>query len=873
MLSSSPVFPSLDDLIARSPKKSTLRSGSRAAPIPENAARSFTSAADFMRAGHVETAEDVLPAPEPQPPQKSRKTAKAPKAAKKSSRAPKAVIDLSADTPPAEPLAPAVKRRRKPLAEKNSKPVSKLDDGLDQGSSPLKEKPWKKYKAAQEDARAVDSNEEELNASKPQEIGDVNNSPVASKTSPKKPRTSSRKPKSATPEPLNLEPSLPRRLDWTPPKPDVVNLMSDVSEAQEAHTPGSTGNADMVNDVFKNLRDNFGCKEDKAIPVMMDSDSSNAAEKRKVIQMETAGENTKGDGAGILVPKVKAKVPKKKPRTITELATAAYIVKPLEPQDSGDSLQPDYQPAIGGQDSTDSLAGAIKATRKTKASKVTKKKAEPKRQILLSPQAALRQSAAQDFVFGTSSQLAFEQSPTFLRDLQAAIQASNAAENNPFSSPIQSAAAARRKAGNKLWSVGARDEDGELMDLEVIDLVNSPAFPNDDVGFNPILNPWKDLPPEAASTVGDSPDVEFPDVNSVVNAPKSRFFQSQQAADDTVNKRDVHTINGGEQSSSSRSERIEVVDEPPPSNQEQTMEDATGEKPAKPRKAASRPKYEVFTDIQLAKQVKSYGFKPVKKRSAMIALLDQCWASKNQISLQPSALLSTTTAASSPRPKSSDASKPACETASPPKPRGRPKKSTTDAVKPASTKAAAASPKRPRGRPRKDSLAAPIEGSGSTSLPQATNVTTPKRKTASKQTPAEIADSDCDELPSSPMLPPGQEFSPVGVNLAVGQEAETEMSLTLDPTDQQAALFKHITKAVTMAPRSKDPSEPSWHEKMLLYDPIVLEDLAAWLNSGQLTQAGFDGEVSPADVKKWCESKSICCLWRINLNGKERKRF
>ncbi len=40
-----------------------------------------------------------------------------------------------------------------------------------------------------------------------------------------------------------------------------------------------------------------------------------------------------------------------------------------------------------------------------------------------------------------------------------------------------------------------------------------------------------------------------------------------------------------------------------------------------------------------------------------------------------------------------------------------------------------------------------------------------------------------------------------------------------------------------------------------MYDPIILEDFTLWLNAGQLDQAGYDGEVAPGDVKKWCESK------------------
>lgn len=111
------------------------------------------------------------------------------------------------------------------------------------------------------------------------------------------------------------------------------------------------------------------------------------------------------------------------------------------------------------------------------------------------------------------------------------------------------------------------------------------------------------------------------------------------------------------------------------------------------------------------------------------------------------------------------------------------------------------------------------------------------------------------------------------MDLSASITEDTELSLSKPNTEDEASLFEHISKAVVTAPRSTDPANPSWHEKILLYDPIVLEDLTAWLNLGQLTRVGRDAEVSPGEVKRWCESKSICCLWRVNLRGKERKRY
>ena len=111
------------------------------------------------------------------------------------------------------------------------------------------------------------------------------------------------------------------------------------------------------------------------------------------------------------------------------------------------------------------------------------------------------------------------------------------------------------------------------------------------------------------------------------------------------------------------------------------------------------------------------------------------------------------------------------------------------------------------------------------------------------------------------------------MDLSVSVMDDTDPSLAIHPTEDQPLSHEYITKAVTSAPRTTDPANPSWHEKMLLYDPIVLEDLTTWLNCGQLTRVGFDGEVSTMEVKQWCESKSVCCLWKVNLRGKERKRL
>lgn len=57
-----------------------------------------------------------------------------------------------------------------------------------------------------------------------------------------------------------------------------------------------------------------------------------------------------------------------------------------------------------------------------------------------------------------------------------------------------------------------------------------------------------------------------------------------------------------------------------------------------------------------------------------------------------------------------------------------------------------------------------------------------------------------------------------------------------------------------------------------MYDPILLEDLTRWLNTEGLGRVGYDGEAQAVQVKRWCQSKSVCCLFKENSrNGGVKK--
>ncbi|KAF9775322.1 hypothetical protein IL306_006572 [Fusarium sp. DS 682] len=674
-------------------------------------------------------------------------------------------------------------------------------------------------------------------------------------------------------EPLHLEQAPARRLDWTPPAQKTILVID--SDSSVFKKLGSS-EADQRLPIFKNLVEGYSCMEGSSEStshgmVNASDEDSSFLKKRKRIELLT----TKGTNSPVTAPdKSPTKKPpkKKKPRTITELATAAYRVPSQSDTELSNTSILDHFPTannkVGSVADEQPKNAKGKNTSRRKTSKAPKKK-EPPKPVLLSPSAALAQVANQDFVFGTSSQLAREESPTVLRDLQAALRQSNQNDDIDFAIPLDSGAIGPPEQRSKLWNAAARDAEGDLFDVEVINLI-------EDTGLSEVGNHSNPFGYQLAADesvvcvesrvvdndphVKPSDDIPSPGEKDLIDpGADSPYFSDSELSTSTNIHRPVPA-------------QMEVS----PANQITTEEEPESlpELPAQP----PRPIYEGFTDIRLAREIKRFGFKPIKRRSAMIALLDQCWQSKARMG-QTS--LHTSTKLSSPISKNTRAKSPAT-TSSPKKPRGRPRKNSISAPEPQEPPPSAQppeTPKRPRGRPRKDSLsstsssASPSKSSKPASKPKRT-AASPRRKKAPTKSVIEIPDSEDNgsDFASSPDTNAEQMFSsPPPLDMSLTTNDGTPLTAT--QSDQEVLLFDHITNAVTSAPRTTDPQEPSWHEKILLYDPIVLEDLAAWLNTGELSRVGYDGEVNPNDVKKWCESKSICCLWRVNLRGKERKRF
>lgn len=819
MSSSSPCLPSLDEIfLKKGTGRAALRGGNQSTSVPVGAQPQITSAADILRtAPEIDIDTETITS---SPPRRTK------------------ITDRGCKRNPPTPT--------KSLHERAFHEASVVIESF----SP-KDKPWNKFKS--KDARphgGVSLSPTHSGASGPRsrpgratetvsghfkakgEIIAPDNNTERSEFS-----LGAKSSSGETLENIELVPAVPRRADWTPPRADKPIVLGSDPDTRELFS--SVERVSLSKDVFHTLYTQYGRRDSDLATNSSMTPQAELSRKRKRIELVSTGreeetkrsereppsnESRRSNGEKRVV-EPKAPVQKKKTRTITELATAPFAApiaadcemagpatkdSMLDYFDSDGAVRAlvEHQSIVMSQRKP--AAKEAKQPPKGKSKRKTGTQANP---ILLSPSSALKQSSNQDFVFGTSSQLVQEDSPTTLRDLQAAIRASDSLNSDPFEDDV----------GRRLWHAAARDEDGELIGMDVVDLQNGPATTTE---------------PNPTRTPGNR---SFVDIDDLLNSPaglgsgsneplepgqpNSPFFQSQA------------TQKPGTNSSGSESSA-----------------DAASAKPC--------PNYELFTDAQLTRQITSYGFKPVKKRAVMIALLSQCWASQHQgMSASSAQPMSTSTHTLAPArqvpvqdvPKGAGAL---------PRRRGRPKKNDTNTLSVAkSSTSKTTSPKRTRGGSKKEKTP-----------PAPTAVLSPKRRPARprKASPASIEIPDSESGTPSPASSPDPVFSsPPPLDLTIPDEGD--MSLALSPTDSQTELFKHITKAVISAPRSKDPSQPSWHEKMLLYDPIILEDLASWLNSGELSRVGYDGEISPTDLKAWCESKSVICLWRQNSRGRERK--
>lgn len=593
-------------------------------------------------------------------------------------------------------------------------------------------------------------------------------------------------------------------------------------------------------------------------------------------------------------PAKKTKSTKKKPQTITALATAAYHPpdKVIADQHIVSEFFASRTDAVElPRISKTGVAAAKSKPRKPRVSrakasdkdpvekpkktpKVSSKKAHVKfaevHHPLLSPSQARGQLRHQQFVFGTSSQLAAEETPALIGRIQQAIleseavPASQTAPSPSTKSYVKVPTAPHGtsltvgQADRELWCVSARDLQGRTV-LEESDAGGRPACLESQILQESIkLKQGLSYDPAEPALVAEDAlpsDIPAPTDTKTNSGVEGRAATGHDGDDDSFFL-------------------IQSDDSP----LEGSISKNAG--PFFPSPGSERPLAELPLKL-------SYLSNPVPSAAQRTVLR----ALDANLDLRPQAMHVKSSSALNARQLSTAAWNHASSQAKPleklPKPRGRPRKDAGPSLLEIPAK-------KPRGRPRKtapDSITQPASTTEWLPMSQ-------PEPQSDWLNIDEISDSDSPATPS----PPRRRASSSPRTVHPLELAAAAVIPNRDEGDSQmqhiwSVLFPKISSTVRSTPPSNNAANPTWHEKILLFDPIVIEDLTAWLNQeglkvclrrakskprGRKRKDGIEPEVEheeieedlrPWMVQKWCEAMSICCLWKEGLRGGVRTRY
>ncbi|KAI2480575.1 Structure-specific endonuclease protein [Pyrenophora tritici-repentis] len=672
-------------------------------------------------------------------------------------------------------------------------------------------------------------------------------------------------------EGLDLEEAVFRRRDWTPPRDSTVPSPCTASTGKEnkALVPGADG-------TFTNMISNFAYAQPPLVQpteAMVDStmEGTLATKRRRVELVEIRNNQINSRDSS---PE-KGKAPKKKSRTITDIMTEKYAVRDTEPgtvEASGaffesrasttkiplndtatlDTNAPLKKPPCK-RNASKSVSS--KADAKAKPKKTSAKSAKPKlvAEKLLSPTSALFRLSKQDVLFGTSSQLALDESPTMIRQIQSAIKESEQ-DVDSFATPAPPHWPRRGKLQSKrgLWAASSRDDEGGMLE-HMSDMYIPEPDRTQDIPL--LMDGADDKPDEVADDASSFIDIDdiIPDYPSAIlissdlpTPPRnsSRTLQTTEHSNDDREMTDVgfEDIDNFEQ-------------EPPPSNQNADMDNSYIDIDG--------------IDIPPSAQIRhspTMKFKP----PVSVSVTDSGSPKKLRQppkSLAPIADVSTSILSLKPPP-----SKTKMKSREKPKSPMTPLKSSgrfidiDEILDSEDEDLAALSPTPPQLCKHLDSGPLPL-----ISLSPTTSPSKAKKLARGKDK----------------ALPINTDVTPV-------YRIATRM---LEWTHIKASIFSQLTSHIRSLPPSTDPAKPSWHEKILMYDPIVLEDFTRYVNAHTTIRAykkatqkqakawnqqmkadgeplltidkdGHGDEVLAVErelegvmLQAWCESLSVCCIW------------
>lgn len=710
--------------------------------------------------------------------------------------------------------------------------------------------------------------------------------------------------------------TIPRRQDWTPTKDVVRSYSPDLDSVTKISFKEITSGFNFVDDTEKKAEQtSFGaCKAGSTKRIKLDLYAASLA---KAASFERS---TASAGSSNRASRKRGKSPRK-PTTITARATSDSL--PMEPE----GLMQYF--SINGQNDETSQKPR-RSAKKSSKTKTPKKRKLPCR-ALASPSSAIQSLQQQDQIFGSASQLEREESPTFIRDTLQAIRESEAASfHTPpvtdlstdclasnFTARPTTRLSSLRQSRN-LWGAACRNENGTLLQLDAIDLLDTPDVQR--ALACPDIQPLQEgnsnfaqdesLSERTTNLRGGWLDLAA-DFDVATPIPKRPPSAQQSRALHT--KAPIHEL--------TEPARLSKLSEPA-----EPVEPALNptEKPTTKGPPLNRPSFAGLTDNQLSLKLASYGFKRIKKRDKMIQTLERCWDDQQKVATAAS----TTTEQEEPQPpavpthaKGLDVIHGLAERPLPKatKKKGRPKKTNVVETPTPPKKATKSMAKVGQRVPVKKSKV-PVEDVESETHPPAVAVAA-----AVARKKIEIEDSATEDAESSTPKPSVQVLTarnpqPLNhplppsksINHLLPRSSSTITSTSmpkhqrqLPPSSQpqpsssspSSSPLPPISDSITRAilhpstppppllssslrsqpcshphPQRNSITHPTFHEKMLMYDPIVIEDLTLWLNVEGLGAVGEDREVGALEVREWCERRGVCCLWGWGGGGRGWRR-
>ncbi|PWW79185.1 hypothetical protein C7212DRAFT_288295 [Tuber magnatum] len=779
-------------------------------------------------------------------------------------------------------------------------------------------------------------------------------------------------------KPITEPPISPIRSQWPPAKDAVIGINSspalgDIESSGEWDTEdrGKLGFANMVSE----MKLSRSCSRDgSAVPSLGGLDKpGNGLIKRRAIEMVNLPSNSTIPSSQ---PKAsKPKQPRKKPKTITGQATAQY-------REANAAARHSLLDYFTLEDATAENAAAEKPTRKRKAASERKRDPVPA-PVLLSPKAAKRQFDEMECIFGSSSQLeamteiesvdnpgpaededALDYMPpstsivrrSFLKTLTKDRKGGNKlvgtrhrtnidlldvsvvedfevhSEQSPIEQPRLPESQLGRGTASKLWDAAARDLDGGLLSVEVVDMSLSNDIPS---------LPSSPEPIEEISTAGSSDLSEGPAISGHVGAvddepvPNLRIEgQSMRPPPSwVVRDEDIPSLqmegqpanapqkNGVEEEfiphlriegmpAPIKATRFTIPDtdeakELPSGELAKTSDhasmlpngvtascagapasiaaalfdsSATASNPGpRVQSEPSMPDYNAWITTKLKAEVAKYGFKDLKTRHRMVSMLEQCWLAKNKRTIEQGVNRSTEAVTANTLIQRTRSASPSfvhpAQFGGPSGPPGRGYSTTTV---PGVSKSRGNRPIIRQSPPENGVLGPPDRGRSPTPRDQSTT-NQPVAKQPSISNAPETGMLYPPRSRSSSKFAQSNPFQLPKRNAKKRnqkQNSSSPSSKSASPSRSSSRSPKRFRKMISCIVRDIKPGSEGYKfsHAILMYDPISVEELVEWLNAQGIVEGGFGKHtVTAKDVKSWCISKGICCFSEDGRRVKRKK--